>query len=289
MADSILLREQWMDKGWARGSFVDLKAHPELILLMPEKLQIKINENQQVFLIPILYDCALIEESFEKEPWAQVVLCCGCDIPDGNFKFGKNSRKIDFPIFIDGVETYQRIEAIGFCQLEREQLLLATPDKNVTWPDKGLEQLLNWISERYRQPTFPDEWNQRLAKQKKQLDKLCKNQAFINNCSGLYFDISPFSEIAEDDEYSINAFFVLSSTLTGKEHREFVKTHEAELIQKLTSIFKSTQNLAIGEIDMIKEDQFTKAMERNYKRWQLEHLSYKDLVNAQLPAELHIN
>lgn len=283
-------REQWIKKGWKRGAFIDLNVHPELIDLLPEKLKFKIGEQKQAYLFPILYDCSLINESFEQEPWVQVLICWPSDKPDGdgNFKFGKNSRKIDFPVLIEGNKTYLRSEAIGFSQFDREKLLEITPSTLISWPEKGLEQILNWVSERYKQPTFPDEWNERLAKKKKQLEKLWKKSGFVNNCSGLYLNITPFAEVATTEAYTLKAFLVISSTLTSKEHRVFVRDHEQDLLQTLSSIIKSIPNIEILAINTIKEDQFTKAEERYYQRWQLERLSYKDLDNAPLPAELEI-
>lgn len=283
-------REQWLEKGWARGAFVDLKAHPALLDLLPIQLQATISEQSQAYSIPLLYDCSLIEECFTREPWAQVLICwpCAQDGGDGNFKFGKNPRKIHFPINIDGIEQYFHAEAIGFYQFERKILLTATPLTNFSWPNKGLYQLLNWVAERYNQPTFPDEWNTRMDTKKKQLGRLWKKEAFVNNCSGLYFNITPFEEITKTENYTLKAYLVVSSTLTGKEHRQFVNNHEDELLQQLRSTVANIPHITIELIDTIKEDQFTKAMERDFQRWQLEHLSYKDVDNAPLPAELDI-
>lgn len=288
MSNSNSKRNQWIEKGWKRGAFVDLNSHPDLVDLMPEKLKIRISKEDQAYLIPILYDCSLIDECFEREPWVQALICWVCEEPDGNFMFGKNSRKIDFPVFFNDSELHLRSEAIGFCQIERDKLLKSSPTKELKWKNKGLEQILNWVSERYKQPTFPDEWNRRLDTKNKELKKLYKNREFNNSCSGLYFEISPFSEIAENQVYDVKAFFVISSTLTGPQHRDFVKNHENILIQQLNTILSSINNINSTDIDTIKEDQFTKAMERDFQRWQLEHISYKDINNSPLPAELHI-
>ena len=269
------LRSNWIKSGWKRGAFVDLKDHLDLLNKLPLKLKNIINEKDKAYLIPLLYDCSLIEECFIKEPWVQVLICWPCPEVNGNFKFGKNPRQIHFPTINNGEEKYMHADAIGFCQFEREDLLKATPSKDFLWPEKGLPQLLNWVAERYNQPTFPDEWNTRMGRQKRNLDKLWKNKNFIKSCSGLYFNIHPFDEIKNTDEYSLKAYFVVSSTLTGKEHRDFSDNHEAALIQKLKGIISTIPNINIAFIDSIKEDQFTKSMERDFQRWQLEHLSYK--------------
>lgn len=282
-------RELWIKKGWARGAFIDLNAYPNLLNTFPLNLR-AVLAGKDAYLIPLLYDCSLIEECFIREPWVQVLICWPCTQSegDGNFKFGKNPRKIHFPVTVNGDSKYFNAEAISFYQLERELLLSTSPVSNIQWPDKGLYQLLNWVAERYNQPTFPDEWNVRMNTKKRQLDKLWKKDSFVNNCSGLYLNISPFGEINEEDTYTLNAYIVISSTLTGKEHRDFIKSHEDELLQQFKSVLSNIANININMIDTIKEDQFTKAMERDFQRWQLEHLSYKNIEQAPLPAELDI-
>lgn len=283
-------RDEWLAKGWLRGAFIDLKAHPEILALLPDKLQSEIVTQPKAYLIPLLYDCALVNDNFNQEPWVQVLVCWSCPQAggDGNFKFGKNPRKNHFPILIDNIETYLSAEALGFAQFDREELLKATPLTNIAWPEKGLFQLLNWVAERYNQSTFPDQWNVRMNSKRKLLDRLWKNDSFTNNCSGVYFEIVPFSEVSEKDIYEVKAFIAIPETITRKEHRTFVKEHEQVLIQSLKDIMGSIPNISVASIDTIKEDQFTKSMERNYHRWQLEHLSYRNIDEAPLPAELDI-
>jgi len=279
-------RQQWLGKGWARGIFIDLKAHVELIELLPLQLKSVISENQQVYLTPLLYDCSLIDECFIREPWVQVLICWPCK-EDGNFKFGKNPRRIHFPVNIDGAEQYFNAEAISFYQFERQELLKATPLSNVLWPEKGLHQLLNWVAGRYNQPTFPDSWNDRLATKKKLLDRLWKMPEFTNYSSGVYFNIEPFAEIPATQSYSLKVYVAIP--LTGKAHREFDKNKTGDILtQRLKTIIDDIEGIQLLQIDTINENQFTKSMERDFQRWQLEHISYKDLNHAPLPAEVDI-
>jgi len=283
-------RDEWLAKGWLRGAFIDLEAHPEILALLPEKLKAEISTQPKAYLTPLLYDCALVNDNFNQEPWVQVLVCWPCPKAggDGNFKFGKNPRKNHFPVLIDNTEKYFSAEALGFAQLDRDKLLKATPLTNIAWPEKGLFQLLNWVAERYNQPTFPDQWNIRMNSKRKLLDRLWKKDSFTHNCSGVYFEITPFSEISEDDTYKVKAFIAIPETMTGKEHRVFVREHEQEVIQSLKSIMESIPNISVVLIQTIKEDEFTKSMERSYRRWQLEHLSYRNIDEAPLPAELDI-
>jgi len=278
-------RESWLAKGWKRGAFVDLKRHGELLSSLPKKLAAHVETLDQAFLIPVLYDCALVDERFDAEPWAQVVVCWPC-VENADFCYGKNPRRYHFPVFIDDQKTHLEVNALSFCQLDREELLTFDPNTEIDWPNLGLDQLLNWISERIRQPTFPDAWNNRLKKKEKNFKRLWKKDSFVNSCSGVYFSIEPSVEIAEHEKYRVRAF--ITTHLEGRALRDFMKDHESELVGKLADILRSTSNVDVGQVDLINEGQFTKSMERQYLRWQLEHYSYKEEGVAPLPAELEI-
>lgn len=280
-------RKKCLASGWQRGAFINIKANQDILNVLPPELITHIDELGRAYLIPVLYDCALVEPRQEIEPWAQALICWPCT-PDGNYKFGKNPRRFHFPINTPDGETYLEVKAISFCQVDRALLLTAEPLNDWQWPKLGLEILLNWVSERFRQPTFPDEWNNRMGKLKSRLNQLWKNDDFVNLCSGVYLNIQPFREVEPEELYTVNAYITVPPGLEGRQLIEFNKTRSPALVQKLKSILKSLSNVTVGEVDTINEDQFTKATERQYKRWQLEYYSYKDDPVAPLPAELEM-
>jgi len=281
-------RNHLLEMGWKRGAFINIKTSADLQAQLPQEILQKIEDKPAAYLIPLLYDCALLEHRFEIEPWVQVLVgwTCDCD-SKGDYAFGKNPRKLHFPVICPERGRLELdVTAVGFWQLNRKQLLKETPSPEIEWPEHGLDILLNWVSERYRQATFPDSWNTRLKAKEKLFKKLWRRDAFVTCCSGVYFDIQPFSELKDEDDYKVKVFIAVSDTVDNKRYREFNLKEGPELVERLKSIWATVSGVEVLAVDAIKESEFTKAMERNYKRWPLEYFSYKGEPLALLPPEV---
>lgn len=267
------IRQNWIDAGWKRGAFIEVKKFPLLIQELPSKLQAICESNELVYLIPILYDCALLELSFDKEPWAQAILGVGCS-GDGNFKYGKNPRKLHLPIKIDENENYLEFSSLGFVQVDREQILrLTTPSDGISWINNSQELLLDWVADRYRQSTFPDSFNTRIMSKDKQLKKLWKTDNFIHYCSGVYINLDKDKEIE-----SIETPYVVEVLITMPDDCHLRKLRESGVIDKmildLKSIINSVKGINVINIDVINEGEFTKQLERKFKKFSLEYYSH---------------
>ncbi|MEN7485022.1 hypothetical protein [Proteus mirabilis] len=267
------IRQSWMDAGWKRGAFIEVKKFPLLIKELPSKLQALCESNELVYLIPILYDCALLELSFDKEPWAQAILGVGCS-GDGNFKYGKNPRKLHLPIKIDENENYLEFSSLGFVQIDRELLLYeAIPSSEINWVNNSKELLLDWVADRYRQATFPDSFNKRIFSKDKLLKRLWRTDNFIHYCSGVYIKLDKDEEIeAIEIPYSVELLITIPDNCSIR------KLREGGIIEKmhidLGSIISSAKGIKILHIHFIEESEFTKKLERKFKKFSLEYYSH---------------
>jgi len=187
-------------------------------------------------------------------------------------------------MLIDEEERNFEVLATNLVTFSREQLFTYIPLKNILWPDLGLDRMLNWVAERFRTPTFPDNWNKRLSVKDKQLKKIWKSESF-NQCSGLYLKIEPFKELSEDEDYEVWVYFCLPAEMSSADYRKFQKESGPELRERLKSALTSIKNIKIKSIDWISEGEFTKRMEREYKRWILEYYSYSSSDEAEIPSE----
>ena len=281
-------RDVWLSAGWERGSIIPITHDHDISALLHKKIKDEIERHPVSYLIPILYDCALIDDDFDAEPWVQLLVCWPIDRADGNYKFGKNPRKYHFEILIDDVPTCLEVSALGICQIERELLLAhCVPSENIKWGQNGLSRILHWVSERYKQPTFPDEWNNRKDVARKLFEKFSKDTLFNDFCSGVYVNITPFEEIGTDDIYNVNVYLSIPEDVVsdGRALQKFNKEISPVLIEKVGSAFKIMPNVNIGNVDTLVEGEFTKETERKYKRMSLEYYSFKRNPEGPLPAE----
>ncbi|MGR5048162.1 hypothetical protein ACPV3P_05395 [Photobacterium damselae] len=280
-------RQAYIDQGWRRGAFIDLKQRPDVIEELPKKLIEHVNSLDSAYLFPLLYDCALINANPHAEPWVQCLICWPCEI-DKRFIFAKDSRRYHFSLVVHGENQDMEVTALSFCQLEKAILMTSAPVSHIEWPDNRLGVILNWAAHRITQQTFPDEFNRRMNKVKENLKKLSSNAEFNQYCSGIHFKVEPFEEILPEQEYELSIYLTIAE-IEGRELREFNKNIAPGIIERFNSITTKLEkvNVSTLNLDTIPEDQFTKAEEREYKLWSLENFTYADeIVAPPLPAHL---
>lgn len=282
------VRDGWLQDGWARGAFIKVEENTCFFEQLPSIAQDKVKSGEDVYLFPILNDCALVNPCFKTEPWVYAMICWQSDTQQKDFLFAKNPRKYHFPISIGGEDKLFEVIASNLMTLDRELMFTYAPIKNMSWPDYGLDRMLNWVSERFRTPTFPDNWNSRLSTKDKQLKKLWKTDSF-EQCSGVYIRIEPFEELPADKSYDVWVYFCLPAEMSTKEYRKFQQEGGPVLRERLNATLSNIQNINVKEIDWISENDFTKRDERVYKRWVLEYFSYSSSDEAETPPEFSIH
>lgn len=282
-----LQRQTYINQGWKRGAFIDLKQRPDVINELPKKLADHVNALDSAYLFPLLYDCALINANPNAEPWVQCLICWPCK-HEKQFIFAKDSRRYHFDLLINNENNSMEVTALSFCQIDKEVLLTDKPVSNIEWPENRLGVMLNWAAHRITQQTFPDEFNKRMNKVKDNLKNLSNEENFNQYCSGIHFKVEPFCEIQQDQEYKLSIYLTIAE-IEGRELREFNKQIGPKIIERFNTITTKLKknNVFIISLDTIPENQFTKAEERDYKLWSLENLTYADEVIATpLPAHL---
>ena len=280
-------RDGWLTSGWKRGAFIKVEEQSCLFDKLPSLAQEIVLQGQDVYLVPVLNDCALVNQCFITEPWVHALVCWSCNEKKDDLLFAKNPRKYQFPVIVDEKEFYLEALATNVLTLDREEFLRLTPSKKIAWPKFGLDRILNWVAERFVTPTFPDSWNKRLKTREKNLKKVWKLDSF-SKCSGVYFRIEPFDELPEDKEYKLWVYFCLPAEMSTAEYRKFNSTDTPILRERLKAALSPIKNLSIESIDSISEESFTKKNERQYKRWILEYYSYSSPDEPEIPAEFVI-
>ncbi|HCM64392.1 MAG TPA: hypothetical protein DIT05_17880 [Morganella sp. (in: Bacteria)] len=266
-------RDSLLAEGWCRGAFVNIIDNQAVMSMLPDKIKQLCDESEGAYLVPILYDCALIDTNFDREPWVQVVIGFVCD-EDPNYRFSKNPRRLHLSVSIDNVDSFLEFNAVGFVQLDRQTLLTSSvPDSRIKWQSSSKDILINWVTERYRQAVFPDRFNVRLESKIKRLKKVWKHSDFCKNCSGIYIKINTDEELPDNKSYEIQVFIV--TPLVGKELRNLRDNGTADnMVTMLGSILSSIHGVKLISLEVYPESQFTKKLEREYRKYSLEYYSY---------------
>ncbi|WP_369309210.1 hypothetical protein [Providencia rettgeri] len=303
------IRQRWIDAGWKRGAFVDLSKNTQLVSLLPEKLQKLYDLSKPIFMVPVLYDCALISTDFDSEPWVQVLVGT-CTDPHSNFRYGKHPRRIHLTAKQGSDELCIEFSAMGFLQISRESLLECKVEKDIEWGAGELGCLLDWIAERYRKSVFPDAFNRRIDTKKKRLKRIWGKENFSEYCSGVYFKLDTHDELPDDIDYKLQIILTIPSKFKGREYKDIKDRINDEEKEALLGIFaaigqdkidtapsgeeikKRICHITLVEntkskqkIQILSEDEFTKRLEREFSRYSLEEYSFSSEEEASYPAE----
>ena len=127
MADN---REVLLAKGWRRHTFIstDNGGIDRLQSVLPEKLHEYLKTPEAKVLLAT-YDCAVVHDSFDIEPWVQILIAVPIEFEKG-FAKGRDSRRIHFYVESEGRSLAYEINAKGICQIDRELLTVLDRDEN---------------------------------------------------------------------------------------------------------------------------------------------------------------
>jgi hypothetical protein len=262
-------REALISQGWSIGSFINIALSDDLFSHLPGQTQGLVGE--RCFLVPLLYDCALLSEDFDAEPWVQCVLINECQI-NNTYGLARDPRKYHFPVHEGTEGAYFEAIAAGIVQIPRLAALSGSLQNNIEWPEGGLARLLAWITQRINQSAFPDEWNKRTAVKKSKFKRIWSNADFCSHCSDVLLKIEPFHHLDSHEDYTVSIFVVIP--YSGKTARDIGKlfsdkpnAQNETLIQRIKACFNSCSGITVKVIDIMYEEQLTRQTEKEYKQW----------------------
>ncbi|WMP15756.1 hypothetical protein [Thiothrix lacustris] len=280
MSEEDDVRSKLLAAGWKQGTCIDAQEALQKIPDIHEYHKNILKSTNGCLLIVTLYDCAVINGSFEKEPLLSYVIASPIDSINPNNILSKNSRTLHFNLGIGDTERYFEVNAGSFGVICRKALLTLLPLANITFDEKTKRAFLKWIQRRITQATFPDNFDRRLNKNKrsKLFDKYDDK-----NVTGVYLRLSPrHAELPESEVYDASIIVAVSDS----EARKFMKENEAALLMQLDSFFNSLTGINLIEKQIFAEGQLTLSLLRDYDLWSPEYNSFKSNPEGIPPVDL---
>ena len=192
----LLDRDALKSNGWRRHSIItpEDEAYIPLLQQLPISLQ-EIAADKYVVAIIATYDCAVVHPVLEVEPWLHIMLAF--EAPhEKKFANGRDPRRIHFSLEKNGVSVFYETNAACFCQIDRELIFDCEYNATMVVPEASKYDLMNWLSERFKLTTWPDNFNKALKPAEKKIKSIWrKHQEYI---SGLYIKLNTYDEISPD-------------------------------------------------------------------------------------------
>lgn len=273
------LERSWMEaEGWLQGSLVSLE-HTKIMTAHFDVLR------EDILLVVASQSCD-IANCDEKD--IEFSIAERIDKLDGNLAFNKNPRILHIPAYIkehDATvsEIYLKLVASEKVCISKEELLslnVHKPCKSMSLKKDILNNYVDWLAARYKRPALPSEFDRRVDQaweRKKREKAFVKLSEYIK---GIYVEISPFGEIEEDDEYSINLLVLIVDEAKGDEAIfRGIKSLINDYINAMKTVKINTTTSKIEIESLVSLGSFNR-----YKRVNFDRLSYRN--NHPLPPEV---
>ena len=266
MADD---RNEFIENGWRQFCIVRPGDHPVLCKFA------HVPVNAQDFLLIVTQTCDLVN-NIEKEPYFEVACMRPLDrAPSSEYMHGKNSRRLEMTVPIHGADQNYFILPHERFFVPHEVLKNIRPYATIS-DEKTHDLLIKWITSRYNRAAFPDAFDRRWKKRKKQIEAIIKQLVLVQD---IYICLEPFFEIKKG-EYEVVILLLMDAehydTATNyKQHNELRRKLEDQLIAcdgieaKVT--LESNARITVVEL-------------QQYKRWDYSHLSYADPDEHEFPG-----
>ena len=200
----------------------------------------------------------------------------------GNYCFNKNPRKLNCTLESLLGNKYVTLFAFEKINIIKDNIPLGIlPNLEIQFTQEELNFYKDWLASRYKRPAFPTEFDRRIdAAWKKDKRKRAVSKV-SNNLIGIYAKVYPDKEIADNDNYFVDLLALVVPNLDDK---------DLNAINSIAAKYKEAlleAKMNVGEIKTVTEFQVSVGTLKQYKRFNLDELSYKN--NDPLPPEISMN
>lgn len=193
--------------GWRQGTSIPT----DLPGLQTEALALCRPLDPGDLLIIVSQDCDLVHDSFEEEPYVEVIVVR--QIPqtayDPQRMDGKNPRRLQFESTISGHTFLYEAWAAERRFIDR-RVLCAGWKEYISVEERTLKVMRKWLARRYNRTALPSAFNGRVnAAQRKITDKLKSKGKLI---SAVLLGINTLDELPDDKPYEVTLHFLMRDT-----------------------------------------------------------------------------
>lgn len=261
---------QWTRRtGWRQGSVLTKGAVDELRLGLPE-------DRDRVRVVVISHDCDLANDD-AREPFVEVIIGRLIDREDGNSSWGKSSRTLHYTVDCAGSTECIELVSNSKTQIDKERLARFSPDDRYSTNHVCLALLRNWLAARYRRPSFPDAFNNRMRETgaAKELAKVLSKHG--TNISFVFFNLGD-KRNAECDDHETYQLTVVLAFPPGNNPE--VAADDADSVagvvdEAIRTKLRSGGGIMLRDCFAISEDDISVSQAKLLDLWDLDYVSFR--------------
>lgn len=196
--------------------------------------------------------CDVLALSYDDEPVVEIITCVPVERADSRYVKLRNPRVVHLPVDVDGAPVYHEFRAHDRFLVPRHLLETISRDPTRTLPPESLRMLQTWVIERYLRPAFPDEFNVRLKKGKRALDRLFSRASDV---TGVWILLDTQNELGADQPYTIlNAVATMRTDVYADRAR---RQQVEQFITQLGNILDGCAGVVCENFQVLPEARFS--------------------------------
>ncbi len=255
--------------GWNQCVIFNHTSSPKVFSCIPEK-----HKGEDNYYIVLSHPCSLLNYSLVNEPTFEYVIAKPIEKIDGNCTFGKNPRKLH--IYIASMGKAFELEQCNRNYVIRDLISDEAPISAIFEPEIARSICL-WVANRYLASSFPDEFENRISKAKKNLRKKYSG-AVGEKCRSAYLILNePLLDLESDEDYKLRLFFTLSPDdfQTYDQESDTAQMPFKEFLLSVKKILNELKGISIEQIAYLNENQITlnQIQSPKFKKWNYDFLS----------------
>lgn len=263
-------REELKCLGWRQFCLIQSDCHKEVNKCAHYNLPL------HQYLLVITQTCDLINDDINKEPYIEVVPLkkLGENNPSSNDGYGKNARRLEIPLNIEGRTDTYVLEAKERFFVRHELLGEIKPHAFIE-DQNTIDCLSDWVIARYNRTAFPEEFIRRILPDRPSRKKAEKIFGGLKLVKGVYIRImdgKKNAELLDSESYIIEIVLLMkeedySNELTYQTYKGYCEE------------LKSYLNDCTGiEVDDVKQVSISRIMLDEYllyDKWDYSYLSFR--------------
>nr|WP_298889935.1 hypothetical protein [uncultured Acinetobacter sp.] len=262
--------------GWLQGSIVKRENVAQLLELAGKS---NLVNDDRIMLIVASGSCDVANQA---DPIVEFSIARSIERIDGSFRYNKNPRRLHCNLE-SAVLSKVCLDLNAYEKIAISKELLPKgigPNTEICFSQNELSFYVDWLAARYKRPAFPTEFDRRIdlawkkEKRRKAVAKLS------DKLIGIYVKVYPDSEITQSENYAVDLLGLIIPDLSEDDF----KTIQIVIDQYKQAL--SDAKMDVGEVKILTEFQVSVGTLKQYKRFNLDELSYKN--EDPLPPELNM-
>lgn len=257
--------------GWRQGSII-----PDTLfenLKSQNYFPKDFDNSSNAILIVVSQDCDVCNDSYEKEPWVEILLAIEVEDKKSQLFHGNHPREIQFEISDHGSNKVFQSSIHNKFRIRRGELSQHSPHVNKWVHEDTVRDIKHWIAKRYTRQGFPNEFEARVSRSKAKLTSKVFAKPQKGGLFTAIFLSTSHEELPETENYNILLFL----TMTLEDYNIQDKKEEVEKIgAHIAEVLNSCEGIEVEDFEVRSEADLSLNELKQMKRWDFDALSFAE-------------